>query len=454
MGFKDFRLNIIARVIGIALAIFIWTYMLQKNGFVVTSFLVLALIIFQISSLIHLLENTNREVINFLSSIRYDDFSQAYKLTGRGGTLDELNQEFNNVVQEFKKLRTEKESDYQYLKNIIHHVGIGILSFNASGEVQIINSAAKRQLRTNHLRNINKLADFSPELLNHLQTLRTGTNALVRVRTETGVVQLAVYAIELYLRGEEFKLVTIQNINSELEEKEMEAWQNLIRVLTHEIMNSVTPVSSLAGILEGEIDYLQEKAAPTLTEEDFEDVQMAVQTIKRRTEALIRFVNDFRNLTNMPAPKMEHVLVSDIFDHIKMLLSHDLKANGIVFSTHLDPTGLIITADRELIEQVLINLIKNAIQALEEYDEEGKEYKSISLIGRQDSDNRPVISVKDNGPGIDSEAIDRIFIPFFTTKQNGSGIGLSLSRQIMRIHKGRISATSKDNTGTTFDLKF
>ncbi len=459
MGFKDFRLNIIARVIGLAFSLFIWSLLLVQDGLLVTSLLVLGLVIFQVASLIRLMENTNREVINFLSSIRYDDFSTAYKLTGSGGTIDALNQEFNNVVKEFKQLRTEKEADYQYLKNIIHHVGIGILSFSKNGDVQIINAAAKRLLRVNRLRNIQKLESFSPDLVEQLTHLRTGHNALVRVRTEeAGVVQLAIYAIELYLRGEEFKLVTIQNINSELEEKEMEAWQNLIRVLTHEIMNSVAPVSSLAGVLEDELDYLKERGATNpnhpLQEEDFEDVQMAVKTIKRRTEALIHFVNDFRNLTNMPTPRLEHVTVKDIFDHISMLMTHEFQSSNIAFSTHLDPEALLITADREMIEQVLINLIKNAMQALELQVAEGKSYKSISLIGRQDGDNRPVITVKDNGPGIDSEALDRIFIPFFTTKKNGSGIGLSLSRQIMRLHKGTISARSKDGEGTEFDLKF
>ena len=448
MGFKDFRLNIIARVIGLAITLFIFIMLLYQDGLIVTSILVVGLVVFQVFSLIRLVENTNREVVNFLSSIRYDDFSHSYKLTGRGGTLDTLNREFNNVVKQFKELRDDKEADYQYLKNIIHHVGIGILSFGKEGDVQIINSAAKRLLRVNTLRNVSKLGPLSPELVEQLMTLESGKKALVRIHTETGVVQLAIYAIQLYLRSKEFKLVTIQNINSELEEKEMEAWQNLIRVLTHEIMNSVTPVSSLAGILEDELNSLKERGSgdseQPLEEEDLEDVQMAVKTIKRRTEALIHFVNDFRNLTNMPLPNMQHVLVKEIFGHIETLLSHEFQSNDIAFSTHLDPDSLIITADQDM----------NAMQALEAIEEEGKTYKSISLIGRQDEDNRPVITVKDNGPGIDEEALDRIFIPFFTTKQNGSGIGLSLSRQMMRLHKGSISAHSKNGEGTEFDLKF
>ncbi|MFT5914580.1 MAG: nitrogen fixation/metabolism regulation signal transduction histidine kinase [Flammeovirgaceae bacterium] len=455
MIFSDFKLNIIARVVGLALTIFILVYLIQQAGFVVTILLVGGLIVFQMISLINLLENTNKEVINFLSSIRYDDFSNAYKLSGKGGTFDELNKEFNSVLLKFKDIRAEKEADHQYLRNIIHHVGIGVMSFNKDGEVQIMNTAAKRLLKVNRLRNIQKLESFSPELVAQLSTLRTGTKALVRVRNNGELVQLAIYAIELYLKGEEFKLVTIQNIHSELEEKEMEAWQNLIRVLTHEIMNSITPISSLSGMLEDEVDYLQEQASGQAMENmDFDDIKTAVQTIKRRSEGLIRFVSDFQSLTHMPEPKLEHITVQEMFSQIKMLLSRDLEAENVVFSTHLSPESMVITADREQIEQVLINLIKNAKEALEEFDETGKQYKSISLIGNTDSNNRPVITVKDNGPGIEKTALDRIFIPFFTTKKKGSGIGLSLSRQILRQHKGTLIAKSEEGKGTEFSLKF
>ncbi len=441
-------------MVGLALTIFVLTYLIQKAGFVVTILLVGGLIVFQIVSLINLLENTNREVINFLSSIRYDDFSNAYKLSGKGGTFDELNKEFNSVLLKFKDIRAEKEADHQYLRNIIHHVGIGVMSFNKDGEVQIMNTAAKRLLKVNRLRNIEKLESFSPELVAQLSTLRTGTKALVRVRHNGELVQLAIYAIELYLKGEEFKLVTIQNIHSELEEKEMEAWQNLIRVLTHEIMNSITPISSLSGMLEDEVEYLQEQCNEPMEKADFDDIKTAVQTIKRRSEGLIRFVSDFQSLTHMPEPKLEHITVQDMFSEIKMLLSRDLESENVVFSTHLSPESMVITADREQIEQVLINLIKNAKEALEEFDETGKKYKSISLIGNTDSNNRPVITVKDNGPGIEKSALDRIFIPFFTTKKKGSGIGLSLSRQILRQHKGTLVAKSEEGKGTEFSLKF
>ncbi|MEM1135855.1 MAG: ATP-binding protein [Bacteroidota bacterium] len=454
MGFKDFRLRVILRMVFLTGTICILFYLIFTQMYSITVAFVAGLVIYQVTAIIKLLENTNREVIDFLSSIRYDDFSQSYQLTGRGGSFDQLNNEFNKVIQNFKNIRNEKEAEYQYLRNIIHHIGIGILSFDKKGDVQIINTAAKRLFKVNRLRNISKLQVFSPELVEHLHQLRTGAKALVRVRDNGEIVQLAIYAIELYLKGEEFKLVTVQNIQSELEEKEMEAWQNLIRVLTHEIMNSVTPISSLANTVHGEISYIKDTQEQALSTEDLEDIGMAIDTIKRRSEALIRFVSDFRNLTHMPEPNLNHVKVGEMFKHIQILMNNDFKSYNIRFETRLEPESLIVTADQELIEQVLINMVKNAVQALQEMSEDENNHKLILLSGYQNNNNRPVISVNDNGPGIDRDAIDRIFIPFFTTKKRGSGIGLSLSRQIMRKHKGTITANSNPGEGTTFNLVF
>ncbi|MDW7693410.1 ATP-binding protein [Flammeovirgaceae bacterium SG7u.111] len=454
MGFKDFRLKVISRVLGLGFSIFLFMYLLQSESYFITMGFVGGVIIYQVITMINLLENTNRELLDFLGSIRYDDFSQTYKLSGKGGSFDELSSEFNKVIQNFKNIRSEKEAEYQYLKNIIHHIGIGIVSFDRNGDVQIINTAAKRLFKVNRLKNISRLAEYSPELVDHLHKLRTGAKALVRVRDNGEVVQIAIYAIELYLKGEEFKLVTVQNIHSELEDQEMEAWQNLIRVLTHEIMNSVAPISSLASTIKGEVDYYQEQEGDTVPKEDLEDINLAVQTIMRRSDALIHFVNDFRNLTHMPEPNFEHVKVSELFQHTKILMTHECEQHQVKLLTKLEPDSLIVTADQAQIEQVLINMIKNAVQALQEMSEEENSDKVIILSGVQNKDNRPMISVKDNGPGIDKDALDRIFIPFFTTKKLGSGIGLSLSRQIMRQHKGSITASSAPGEGTIFNLIF
>lgn len=444
--------GIIIRVIGLCFTIFALAFLVLKSQYYMSIVFFIGLLIYQIVALVNWLEKTNKELISFLSSIRYDDFTHSHSIAKKGGSFEALSREFDKVLDNFRNIRAEKEADYQYLKNIVNHIGIGILSFDKDENIQIINSAAKRIFKINQLKNISQLDSFSPELIESFRKLHTGSKDLVRIRKKEEIIQLAVYAIELYLKGEEFKVITVQNIHSELEEKEMDAWQNLIRVLTHEIRNSVAPISSLAGTVNDEIKYLQNEAE-SIEKDDLEDIFMATTTIQKRSNALIRFVQEFSNLTHVPLPKFAHVQVADMFEHIKVLMHNSFEKAGIEFEIALEPSSLIITADKELIEQVLINLIKNAIQAHNGKPQNPE--KKVWLTGQEDAKNRPIITVRDNGPGIDKDALDRIFIPFFTTKKEGSGIGLSLSRQIMRQHRGTIGATSDPKVGfTEFQLKF
>jgi nitrogen fixation/metabolism regulation signal transduction histidine kinase len=448
---RNFRFNVFARICGISLTILNFSYLLNKSGYGFTSFGMLVLIILQIYSLIKHVENTNREVVNFLNAIQYDDFSNSYKLSIEGESFKALNEAFNNVLEKFREIRAEKEAHHQYLKTIIHHVGIGIISFDRNGNVQIINNSAKKLFNITQLTHIDKLQQFSPDLVDKIKKLRTGNKDLVKISSEDEIAQLAIYAIELNLQGESFKLITLQNIHAELEEKELDSWQKLIRVLTHEIMNSVTPISSLAATVNGELEYLHEKEEEIIWF-DLEDIQLATQTIQRRSEGLIRFVSDFRNLTHIPLPKFKVVKVQDLFNHIAILMQTDIDDSNIRFNLCVEPSSLILMADQEMLEQVLINLIKNAIQALNECED--KYDPHIILTAKQDEKNRPIISIKDNAGGIEKEALEKIFIPFYTTKKSGSGIGLSLSQQIIRQHKGVILANSEIGKGTEFVIKF
>lgn len=451
---NNFKVNIGIRILFLSLSIGCFVYVWLKIGenYWWTLSLFFIAILYQVHSIFQFVEATNIELYNFLSSIRYDDFSYTYhRLKGKGKSFDRLYEKFNEVIEKFKEIRNEKEAEYQYLKNILHHIGIGILSFDKQGNIQIINTTAKRLLKISRLNNIEQLKELSPLLLENLKKLRTGTKALVRIDANGEVIHLAIYAIELFLKGEEYKLVTLQNIHHELEEQEMDAWQNLIRVLTHEIMNSVAPISSLASTIEEEVEMLKERE--TLQPSDLSDMQLAVQTIKSRSEGLIRFVNEFRSLTHVPPPQLTHFSISTLFEQVRLLMVQECNKYDIMLSTSVEPESLMLTADKEQIQQVLINLIKNAIQALQSQGKNNP-HKQIILLAQQDTYSRPVISVIDNGPGIKKEALERIFIPFYTTKKAGSGIGLSLSRQIMRQHKGTITVRSSPEEGTEFILKF
>lgn len=449
MGFKNLRITILIRVIFLIVSIFLLSFLYLKGENQVNTIFVGIIIAIQLYFLIRTLDKTNREIASFLSSIKYDDFTATYPTSGRGRSMNELYNEFNSVIRKFREIRAEKEANYHYFRTIVQHVGIGLVTFNKLGEIQIINSAAKKLIGVESIQSIFELSKVSPKLVESLVKLKTGGSALIELTREGTRTQLSIYVIELVLRGEEFKLVSIQNIQSELEEKEMDAWQNLIRVLTHEIMNSVTPLSSLANTVEVNLVDNIEDDVP-IEKEELEDIYLAVQTIKRRSEGLIRFVSDFRNLTRIPEPKIQEIEIRKVIDHIKLLLSHEMEVKGIAFNVKIEPKDLKIHVDKELIDQVLINLLQNAMHALEENEED----KVIIINAFVNEYGRPTMKIRDNGSGIDEEALGKIFIPFFTTKKQGSGIGLSLSKQIMRKHGGAIMVRSVINEGTEFTLRF
>jgi two-component system nitrogen regulation sensor histidine kinase NtrY len=416
-------------------------------------FLLLALlgaIGFQVAQLMKVLESSNENIASFLDSIRFDDLSQSFKTDSNDPSIQKLHKELNEALAKLRFSRKEKDSEYQFFKNIVQHVGIGLLTFKRDGSIQIMNSAAKRLLRINKADRIEDLKEVSESLVDTFVKLKTGGRELLQLKFGDETIQLSVFAIELTLRDEEVKLISMSNIQSELEEKEMEAWQNLVRVLTHEIMNSVTPISSLAGIVEEDLKNRMDKhsEAPLATEE-LEDMYLSLQTISKRSAGLIRFVKEFRNLTHIPKPKLSEVQVKELLDELAILHKKELADHGICITVNINPTNLFILADKTMIEQVLINLLKNAIQAFDEQAD-----KRIELSAFSNEKGRAVISVKDNGAGIDSEALEKIFIPFFSTKKTGSGIGLSLSKQIMRQHEGNITVKSTLGEGTEFLLRF
>jgi len=416
-------------------------------------FLLLALlgaIVFQISQLMKVVESSNENTDSFLDFIRFDDVSQRFKTESNDPTTLRFHKKLNEALSKLRIARREKDSEYQFFKNIVQHVAIGLLTFKRDGSIQIMNSAAKRLLRINKADRIDDLKEVSESLVDTFVKLKTGGRELLRLKFGDETIQLSVFAIELTLRDEEVKLISMSNIQSELEEKEMEAWQNLVRVLTHEIMNSVTPISSLAGIVEEDLKKrIDIETEVPLKREDLEDMYLSLQTISKRSAGLIRFVKEFRNLTHIAKPKLAEVCVKELLEELALLHKKELADYAITIVVKVEPINLFILADKTMIEQVLINLLKNAIQAFDE-----QQNKRIELTAFSSENGRAVISVKDNGAGIDSEALEKIFIPFFSTKKTGSGIGLSLSKQIMRQHEGNITVKSTLGEGTEFLLRF
>lgn len=454
---KNFRFRVIFRVLLLVLTISLWVYLLSHTEYYVSITILALLIILQVVQLIRYVEQTNEKLTRFLNSIRYSDFSRSFSDRSLGKSFRTLNEAFASVIEEFKKERAEKQEHYRYLQTVVQHVGIGLIAFSHKGEVELINTAAKRLFRIPGLRMIDGLSEVSPRLLRAVTQLKGGNRTLVRITLDNETLQLAVYATEFKMHDDLYKLVSFQNIHTELEEKEMEAWQNLTQVLAHEIMNSITPIASLSDTVHMLLEHNTKENGSefSIDKETVLDVKDALTTINKRSHGLMRFVNSYRDFTQIPEPNFELCLVKELLLRIRNLNKGEAKARGITINVTVDPETLEVTADDQLVEQVLINLIKNAFRALA-----GTKEPEIKLKGYLNSDGRVVIDVQDNGPGINRENLQKIFIPFYSTSQSqryperGSGIGLSLSRQIMRMHRGTLTVKSNQDDGTTFSLRF
>lgn len=450
MVFKNFRFGLIIRVLLLTGTIFVFYYSFNSNIFF-TRILVGIAIVFQITSLVRYVDKTNRELTSFLESIRYNEFTRTFNMEGLGASFEELNAAFNEVINDFQRVRSEKEEHFYYLQTILQNIDVSLLAYQENGTIDLINKSAKKLFQVSGLTNIKGLEVLSEELVNVLFHIRAGESKLVKVYDEDDFLQLAIYATSIKIRDKATTLVTIKDIQHVLEEQETEAWQKLIRVLTHEIMNSITPIASLSNTLENILGNYQKKETgeTPIDNESLEEIEGALRTISKRSNGLLHFVETYRNLTRIPKPNFTFFKVRTLFENIRLLMEEELRKGKIDLEVITEPEDLEITADEQLLEQVLINLVKNAEHSLKS-SKKGK----IRLHAFYNKRGRFTIQVSDNGPGILPEVLERIFIPFFTTKPSGSGIGLALSRQILRLHNGTITANSKPGSETVFTLTF
>lgn len=436
----------------LTLTLLAFFYLIFTTRFYTTAVLIAGFALIQVSLLIHYINKTNRYVKNFLEAIKYSEFTRSFEFEGLGTSFDGMKEAFNTVIAEFQKIRNEKEEQFHFLQNVIQHIGISMIAFQEDGKVEMLNNATKKLFNRNNIRNINELENLSHELVNTFHQLKSGEKSLLKINLQNDILQLAIYAKEFKLRGQVITLVSIQNIQTELEEQEMEAWQKLIRVLTHEIMNSITPIASLSSTVSQMVKVTREDpnlVVPAEMEETISDIENALVTINKRSNGLLHFVETYRNLTRIPKPNFKIFEVKTLFHNIHLLMEEELKLHNITMQMSIQPENFELFADEELIEQVMINLVKNASHALENQDG-----AHISLKAVINERGEKLIQVIDNGPGIVKDVLDKIFIPFFTTKKEGSGIGLALSRQILRLHGGSIMAHSEPGVQTIFTLRF
>lgn len=446
-GINDFRFRVAVRVILIGLSMSLLV-MVARPNMIFAAGLTTFIIIFQLLELFRFTSQTNRKLTRFLESIKYSDFISGFASDNKlGKSFRELNTSFNEVLEAFRKARSEKEENWQYLNTVVQQVRTGILSFDSDGTIQLMNANAKRFIGITNLKNINELKAKDAKLYLALTEVETGKSTLHKAGNE---FFLTIQATELRIRGNTIKLVTLQNIQTELQKQELEAWQNLTRVLRHEIMNSITPISSLTSTLRDILDteLIKKEEHYELKNEGADDLREGLSTIESRSKGLIKFIDAYREYTSLPTPTIKTVRLKDLLEKVALLMKPELRKTTIDFICTCESEYLTIQIDEEMIEQVLINLLKNAIEALGDQIN-GK----IELLGKY-SDSGVIIEVSDNGPGIIKEAVNRIFVPFFTTKKTGSGIGLALSRQIMQLHNGFLTVLSEPEIRTVFTLKF
>jgi two-component system nitrogen regulation sensor histidine kinase NtrY len=447
MIYNRFSIKVIIRIVVIALTSYLFTWSLGKDNLIVTKFTLVLIWIAQILDFIHYVNKTNRQLNQFLQSLKYRDFVSSSNEKDK--SFKELNLSYNEIINEIKEAKIETASQQHYLRNTIENLGVGVITFDESGDVELINHAARDILGIRQLKNIHSLQSLKAGFPTTLINLPFNQPKLITLEKDNELLKLSFKRIHFRIRGSRIQLISIQNIKSELEEEELEAWQKLIRVLSHEIMNSVTPVKSLTNTIinmfekQGTAKQVQE-----LNNEIIHNSLEGLHAIENRSKGLLNFIESYRKLTRLPKPQLRMTRAIELFTSIIRLMDVEIAEYGITIETDVTPEDLTLFCDERLINQVLINLVTNSLQALK-----GRPNGHIYLSGSQNKDEI-FLKVSDNGPGILPEILDKIFIPFYTTKESGSGIGLSLSKQLMRQHNGTITVHSIPNEQTVFTLKF
>lgn len=444
---KRYQLLILIRISLLIMIICGAAWLLVKNYYTF-ALAGVVLIIGLVIELFRFIIKNNDELEQFVESIHYRDFSRHFDVKNAPMTVKDLRKGFNEINSTVKLISRERETQYQYLQKILELVDTGIISYQVeSGEISWMNESFKRMMGIPYLKTIHSLERRNPGLYKEIRYLKTGEQKVVKASDDKTSFKVLVVATTFQTEGKLYKLVAFQNVNEALDENEAEAWKKLLSVMTHEIMNSIAPISSLADTLKNRL----KNSAKDVQSNNIstEDLELGIETIRRRSEGLLKFAETYRNLNKITTPSLKKVYVRDLFENLHQLMQPTLIEKNIELDIILKDPDLSLMVDTNLLEQVLINLVVNSIEAVKE-KAEGK----IQLSAYINPNNKVLIKVTDNGNGIPDDVIDKIFIPFFSTRKTGSGIGLSLCKQIMMLHKGNIQVQSVVGEGTVFTLQF
>ena len=452
MVLNRFFINVLTRVIFIVLSSVVLGIVLQHldHGYYYTLTGMIFLIAWQAFMLVNQVNKTNADLEKFFSSVQNYDSSLRFSEIPKNNSFKKLHDRMNNLNTIIQNVKIENERTSQFLQSVVDHVDIGLLSYDMNRRIEIYNRAAKRYLNVQQPQQLSSLKTMNDELFKIINSIKPGQEILHKMKTGNLLQSILVKAIELKSESNVIKLVSFQDITNELDKKELDSWQRLIRVLTHEIMNSISPITSLTTVISGYFKKKDNDTPVPLEKIDHQIVSKTLSglnTIEETGKGLLDFVDKYRSLTSLPKPNLSKFTIDSLFRKCKLLMESNIPDN-IKIIANVYPKDIAIEADYAQVEQILINLIKNAIEALS-----GKKNGTIQLKASY-ADDATLIQVEDNGTGIPNDIIEDIFVPFYTTKENGSGIGLSLSKQIMQNHNGTISVNSAPGKGSEFTLKF
>jgi len=448
MTFKKFDVLLLLQLLLITVCNFLiaWSILQQHLKASVIYFVLILLV--QIIILFLFISKHNRSIIQFLNSVKHRDELAKIRTVSVRKSYHEINTLLNDIAESYSKVKIEKESEHQYFLTTLKHVNIGLISFDNKGNIELYNEAAEQLLRIKNPESINDLNRTFKGFSNELKALPPGNAKLKKIKEKGEILHLSLQATQILIKGKKIKLVSIQDIQREIQQEEIESWKKLIQVLTHEIMNSAGPITSLSSTLR-ETFSDEISSNDRLDELTKKQIITGLTAIEKRSRGLAKFIETYRNLTKIPDPNFTKININDLLRQINALMEEELSASGILFTYKIIPENLILIADEKLLSQILINLIRNSIQAVIP-EKEGQ----ININASKEISGQIILHIKDNGKGISEEMLEKVFVPFFSTKKDGSGIGLTLARQIMNMHDGLISIRSVEGQGTEVKLAF
>ncbi len=450
MGFSKFSSLLALRLFFIMAVLIAFSYLLIIPGYNATSLLVGFVLVGQTFETYKFVSKTNAEVSRFLDAARYADFNQRFNLGQLGAGFEELGTTFSDILLRFQDVRSNQEEELHHLKALIEHVPVPLMSLNADGSIVLWNNSSRRLFGISKIVRTEDLKQFGEDFANEVIKIKSGNRKLVNFIHDDTEQQLSIAATNIIIKGNKEKLISLQNIQSELDIAQLQAWQELVRVLTHEIMNSITPVASLSKTTVDLVDDVAKMLKDrTDIADELSDVKDAVGTIARRSDSLMQFVSSYRSLTRPAPPTIKVIKIDSLFTRLISIATLNWNDMGIELVSEITPKKLDLSADADMIEQILINLLQNAEQALKDV-----ENAKVILRARLNQSGRVVVEVEDNGAGVPENIAKQIFVPFFTTKREGSGVGLALTRQVMIAHGGLVTLGKGKGGGAKFTLTF